>query len=82
MYSILLVRVKQLLQAKCVHFVSNLQQAKRQEDARQEGSREQSEADVWLSQLDIKHLNKFHIQLFLQHKLQQQQMQVSLFYQL
>ncbi|VDO16025.1 unnamed protein product [Brugia timori] len=55
------------------------QQAKRQEDAKLEGNQQQSEADMWLNQLDIKHLNKFHIQLFLQHKLQQQQMQASLF---
>ncbi|VDP12223.1 unnamed protein product [Onchocerca flexuosa] len=53
------------------------QQAKRQEDAQLEGNQQQSEADLWLNQLDIKHLNKFHIQLFLQHKLQQQQMQAK-----
>ncbi|KHN84417.1 MKL/myocardin-like protein 1 [Toxocara canis] len=51
------------------------QQTKRQECAQQKGECQQSQADVWLNQLDIKHLNKFHIQLFLQHKLQQQQMQ-------
>ncbi|VIO87931.1 Uncharacterized protein BM_BM5522 [Brugia malayi] len=54
------------------------QQAKRQEDAKLEGNQQQSEADMWLNQLDIKHLNKFHIQLFLQHKLQQQQMQAQI----
>ncbi|EJD75778.1 SAP domain-containing protein [Loa loa] len=54
------------------------QQAKRQEDAQLEGNQQQSEADLWLNQLDIKHLNKFHIQLFLQHKLQQQQMQAQI----
>ncbi|KAL3983231.1 RPEL repeat family protein [Acanthocheilonema viteae] len=54
------------------------QQAKRQEDGHLEGSQQQSEADLWLNQLDIKHLNKFHIQLFLQHKLQQQQMQAQI----
>ncbi|VDM42956.1 unnamed protein product [Toxocara canis] len=51
------------------------EQTKRQECAQQKGECQQSQADVWLNQLDIKHLNKFHIQLFLQHKLQQQQMQ-------
>ncbi|VDN00769.1 unnamed protein product [Thelazia callipaeda] len=56
------------------------QQAKRQENAQHEGYQQQSDADLWLNQLDIKHLNKFHIQLFLQHKLQQQQMQADSFF--
>lgn len=58
--------------------VTCFQQAKRQEGGHLTGNQQQSEADLWLNQLDIKHLNKFHIQLFLQHKLQLQQMQASL----
>ncbi|VDK67957.1 unnamed protein product [Litomosoides sigmodontis] len=54
------------------------QQVKRQEDGHLTGSQQQSEADLWLNQLDIKQLNKFHIQLFLQHKLQLQQMQAQI----
>lgn len=58
------------------YFSCLFQQAKRLEGAQQDENQQQSEAEVWLNQLDIKHLNKFHIQLFLQHKFQQQQMQV------
>lgn len=36
-----------------------------------------SDADCILSQLDTKQIQKAHIQLFLQQKIQQQQLQVS-----
>ena len=37
----------------------------------------QSRAEHWLSELDVREVNRDHIQSFLQHKLQHQQLQVA-----
>uniref|UniRef100_A0A0N5AA29 SAP domain-containing protein n=1 Tax=Syphacia muris TaxID=451379 RepID=A0A0N5AA29_9BILA len=50
------------------------QQKKRQD----EEDDQKSQAEIWLRQLDINKLNKFHIQLFVQHKKQQQQLQAQI----
>uniref|UniRef100_A0A915C9B7 SAP domain-containing protein n=1 Tax=Parascaris univalens TaxID=6257 RepID=A0A915C9B7_PARUN len=69
---------QQLKHQQQVILAAKRAQTNRHECAQQKNEGEQSQADMWLNQLDIKHLNKFHIQLFLQHKLQQQQMQEQL----
>ncbi|VDD97295.1 unnamed protein product, partial [Enterobius vermicularis] len=60
-------------QQRVILAAKKAQQKKRQEAYQHEGNDDQkSQAEVWLRQLDISKLHKFHIQRFVQHKQQLQ----------